>query len=339
MIVVLDALGPEFVNASRMPWLSRLADRGAAAPTGGLAELVASTGPCHATLLTGLPLAAHGVLTNRVFGPDGAVDPDPRVKVPTLLDRAKGAGLRTAIATSDPDILNTVNGHSADLVWPAAVDIARFASPPPKYLPDRATAETLVSAIRSGHDLIIGQLQGLDTAMHKYGIDASETRAVRAELDEIVGSLASALSDSWNETLFIVLSDHRAEDVVDCKPVRLAETLTNFADVLEDGSAALVRPYEGKLALVLARAIAAEGVAGLCPLDDKHLVAWCEPGRVFGRDRPVTLAGAHGNLTTRPCVAVVAGGHPSAAAAAVAMRQTPPSLRLWAPLAAAALGI
>src|SRR5215831_16213998 len=123
VILVLDALGPEFVDAVRMPWLSRLAERGAIAPLGGIAELVASTGPNHATLLTGVALAGHGVLANRVFAPDVTIDADPRVKVPTLLDRAKAAGRRTAIAMSDPDILNTLNAHAADLAWPTSTDI------------------------------------------------------------------------------------------------------------------------------------------------------------------------------------------------------------------------
>src|SRR5262249_21045741 len=187
VILVLDALGPEFVVPSRMPHLTRLAERGAMAPTGGLAELVASTGPCHATLLTGASLSGHGVLANRIFTVDGGIDRDPRVRVPTLLDRAKRAGLRTAAASSDPDILNTINGHGADLAWPAASDIARYGDPPPKYLPDEATVEALIEAVRAGHDLIVGQLQGVDTAVHTYGIDALETRAAQTVLDEAVG--------------------------------------------------------------------------------------------------------------------------------------------------------
>jgi len=339
VILVLDALGPEFVDAGRMPWLSRLADRGAVAPLGGVAELVASTGPCHATLLTGVALAGHGVLANRVFAPDGGIDADPRVKIPTLLDRAKGVGRRTAIVASDPDILNTVNGHSADLAWPTALDLDRYGSPRPKYLPDTATAETLIAAVRSGHDLIVGQLQGVDTAVHRHGIDAPETRAVRAEIDDIVGALASALADGWSDTLFVVVSDHRAEDVANRNPVRLADALLDVADVLEDGSAALVRPHDGKLTAVLRDAVATDGVVGVCPIDEKHLVAWCEPGRVFGREREIIMAGCHGNLTTRPCVAVVAGGHPAVGGAAAAVRRAPPSLRLWAQVGAAALAI
>ena len=205
VILVLDALGPEFVRPERMPWLWRLAERGAMAPLGGLAELVASTGPCHSTLLTGAPLAGHGVLANRVFAADGGVDRDPRVRVPTVLDRAKAAGRRTAVASSDPDILNTINGHSADSVWPRAADIDRHGSPPPKYLPDEDCAATLVEMVRAGHELIVGQLQGVDTAVHAYGIDAPETRAAHATVDEAVGALASALADGWEQTLVAIV--------------------------------------------------------------------------------------------------------------------------------------
>lgn len=339
VILVLDALGPEFVVPSRMPRLARLAERGAMAPTGGLAELVASTGPCHATLLTGAPLAEHRVLANRVFAADGGIDRDPRVRVPTVLDRAKAAGLRTAVASSDPDILDTINGHSADLAWPASADLDRYGNPRPKYLPDEATVETLIGAVRSGHDLIVGQLQGVDTAVHAYGIDAPETRAAHAVLDEAVGALSGALADGWEDTLLAIVSDHRAEDIVDREPVRLADALAGAADVIEDGSAALVRPHAGRLAVVLARALAVGGVAGICPLDADHLVAWCEPGRAFGRGREIAMAGCHGNLTTRPCVAIVAGGHPAALAAAASIRRTPPSLRMWAGVASAALGV
>src|SRR5262249_23493986 len=127
VILVLDALGPEFVGT--MPELARLAARGAIAPQGGLAELVASTGPCHATLPTGLPLAGHGVLANRIFGPDGAIDADPRVRAPTVIDRARAAGRRVAIAASDPDILVTINARGLDGAWPGEADIDAHGRP------------------------------------------------------------------------------------------------------------------------------------------------------------------------------------------------------------------
>src|SRR5262249_47779490 len=195
------------------------------------------------------------------------------------------------------DSLNTVNGHAAALAWPTTSDIDRFGSPRPKYLPDAATAQTLISALRSDYDLIVGQLQGVDTAVHKFGIDAPETRAVRSELDDIVGALTDALADGWHNTLFVVVSDHRAEDIASRDPVRWRGALPGRGAVIEDGSAALGRPHAKGLTAVLARAIATEGVAGICPLDETDLVAWCEPGRAFGRDREITMAGCHGNLT------------------------------------------
>ena len=339
VLLVLDALGPEFVEPGGMPWLARIADRGAMAPLGGLAELVASTGPCHATLLTGAPLGAHGVLANRVFAPDGTVDSDPRVALPTILDRARDHGVPAAICVSDPDILSTVNARGADFAWPRTADRERICSPPPKYMPDDVTAEALQRAIMSGHRLIVGQLQAVDTAVHAHGIDAVETRAARKRIDDIVGALAAALERDWRDTLFMIVSDHRAENIVDRRPVRLAAEMAGMADVIEDGSAAVVRPREGKLAVVLERTCALEGVTGMSPLDNRHLVAWCEPGRAFGREGSVKMAACHGNLTTRPCVAVVAGGHPALESAAAEVLRAPPSQRLWPRLCADVLGV
>src|SRR5262249_20911015 len=152
-----------------------------------------------------------------------------------------------------------------DVSWPTAADIAAHGHP--KYLPDEETAERLLAAVGDGHELIIGHLQGVDTAVHAFGIDAPETWAARAVADDIAGAVADALAAAWQDTLLAVVSDHRAEDRVSREPVRLADALSGLADVLEDGSAALVRPHDGKLATVLERALAVPGVAGLSPLD------------------------------------------------------------------------
>jgi hypothetical protein len=64
-------------------------------------------------------------------------------------------------------------------------------------------------------------------------------------------------------------------------------------------------------------------------LDEAHLVAWSGPGRAFGRERAIATHATHGNGTTRPCVAVVAGGNPLVPLLAERMRRAPPPLRSW----------
>jgi predicted AlkP superfamily pyrophosphatase or phosphodiesterase len=107
VLVVLDAFGPEFVSPDLTPAIVRLAKSGGIAPAGGLADMVASTGPGHATLLTGVPSTIHGVLANRLFDAQSNPTENVTVQVPTIIRRAKNAGHSTAIAVSDPDILNT----------------------------------------------------------------------------------------------------------------------------------------------------------------------------------------------------------------------------------------
>ena len=336
-MIVLDGFGPEFVSPDSTPAIDRLAKSHFIAPAGGLADLVASTGPGHATLLTGAPSTVHGVIANRVFDPEGNPTGDVSVRVPTILRRAKNAGRSTAIAVSDPDILNTIHGTEAHFCFPSQADVAEFADEKTGYIPDARTVDVVIDAVLEGYDLIVAQLQHTDTAAHAGGIDSLLASDSRRASDQAVGKIAEALERDWERSLLIVVSDHRAENVVETQPVRLAAALDGLAMVIEDGSAALVRPHDNRLGAVLSRARACTGVAAIMPLDNEHLVAWSEPGYVFGRERPITTRASHGNGTTRPCLSLIAGGHPLVAEVGAHIRRTPPPLQLWAGVAARAL--
>src|SRR4051812_35023410 len=146
VMLVLDALGPEFVTSERMPNLVALAGRGGIAPSGGVSDLVSSTGPGHATLLTGELATVHGVLANRVFAADGQVNESPRVSVPTLIARARQAGASTAVLASDPDVLVTIRGEEADLAWPSSTVVAASADPVTGYVSDAETVQQSLAA-------------------------------------------------------------------------------------------------------------------------------------------------------------------------------------------------
>src|SRR5262249_43081723 len=154
--------------------------------------------------------------------------------------------------------------------------------------------------------------------------------AARRFADDAVGKVAEALGRDWDRTVLCVLSDHRAEDVVSEEPVRLAAALDGLAAVIEDGSAAVVRPLDGSRGAVLDAAARCPGFSAMSLVDANTLVASAEPGRVFGRDNAITARAAHGNLTTRPTVAIVAGGHPVVARIGSEIRGTPPPLTYWA---------
>ncbi|MBI3854287.1 MAG: alkaline phosphatase family protein [Planctomycetes bacterium] len=88
-----------------MPTMRRLAEEGATAE-GMRCSFPTVTWPNHTTLVTGVPPARHGVLSNSYFDrttekvvpllPDPLFDKDEIVKAPTIYDAAHQAGLKTA---------------------------------------------------------------------------------------------------------------------------------------------------------------------------------------------------------------------------------------------------
>lgn len=332
VLLVLDGLGPEFVSSERTPNLIAVAHRGGIAPAGGVSDLLASTHPAHATLLTGELGPVHGVMASRVFAADGEVVARPQVKAPTLLARARATGASTAVLSSDPNVLTTIRGDEADLCWPALVEVSAKADPATGYIADAETLQRAIAAVETGFDLIVIQLQAIDTALHRHGIDDERTRAEHRAADVAVETLLQALQSDWRRTLFIIVSDHRAENVIDPEPVRLAEALHGCAMVIEDGSAALMRFSPEALATALAAARACSGVEAVIPVDAEQAIVWATPGRAFGRQE-ITYRAVHGNGTTRPGVAIVAGGHANVPGVANHVRQSVPHLSTWASLA------
>jgi predicted AlkP superfamily pyrophosphatase or phosphodiesterase len=340
VLLVLDGCGPEFALAGDMPALADLAASGGLAPGGGLADLIASTGPSHATLLTGERPAVHGVLANRLYNQDDTIRHEVRARVPSILDLAREAGRSVTAAVSDPDILVTVNADATPWGWPDRAAIRAHADDASGYIADELTAQRIVEAFERGTDLIFGHLQDIDTAAHAAGLDSERSVAARRLAGRCVGEILAACRQDWRRTVLIVLSDHRMENVTSERPVALAAALGADARVMEDGSAALVEPREpGVAAAVCARALDVPGVAGAARLTKQHFAVWAAPGLVFGRGGPIRTRASHGNVTTRPCLAVVGGGHPSVFPLARRLRRTPPPLHIWAGVLRALLAL
>jgi predicted AlkP superfamily pyrophosphatase or phosphodiesterase len=105
LLISIDGLRPEYVLDSatfggRLPHLRRMVRDGAFA-TGVRGVVPTVTYPSHATLLTGVSPAKHGILANTTFDPmlrnqGGWYWYASDIRVPTLWDAARGAGLRTA---------------------------------------------------------------------------------------------------------------------------------------------------------------------------------------------------------------------------------------------------
>ncbi len=115
--VVMDALGVEKVTADLMPNLWRLSD--SEGPGVGRGVLPSTTYPNHATFVTGMDPARHGIYANEVLvagkwvgagkiGPTG----------PTIFDHLGAIGHRTAAAFGDPELVGVCGATAAHAHWP-----------------------------------------------------------------------------------------------------------------------------------------------------------------------------------------------------------------------------
>ncbi len=107
VLISVDGLASYYFDdpKAEMPTIRRLAAGGARAER-MKCSLPTVTWPNHTTLVTGVHAGRHGVIGNNYFDrtkgemvpliPDPLFDKDEIVKVPTIYDVAKGAGLRTA---------------------------------------------------------------------------------------------------------------------------------------------------------------------------------------------------------------------------------------------------
>lgn len=107
VLISVDGLAHYYFDdpKAKMPAIRQLAAEGARAER-MKCSMPTVTWPNHTTLVTGVPAGRHGVIANNYFDrakgeevpliPDPLFNKDEIVKVPTIYDVAKGAGLKTA---------------------------------------------------------------------------------------------------------------------------------------------------------------------------------------------------------------------------------------------------
>ena len=122
VIISLDGLAHFYLDdpKAEMPTLRKLAAEGVRAEK-MWAVLPTVTWPNHTSIVTGVRPALHGVLGNSLFDRekgvsipliwDSILDKDQIIRVPTIYDVAKEAGLKTAAVTWP----GSRNAHSLDL--------------------------------------------------------------------------------------------------------------------------------------------------------------------------------------------------------------------------------
>jgi hypothetical protein len=342
LLLILDGLSPRHVRADVMPTLSAMAEAGGWNKPGGVAVMPASTYPNHATFVTGVTPAVHGLWSSMIPTPGWAGETADSRQVaplveawevgpssPTVFEVCGRGGRSTAAVLGDHHLVGAMGAAAADRCWPVG---GKFGGEVPRdaleYADDAATAEQIADAIGQGPDLVVAQLNGPDTAAHLYGPDSAEALEAYRYNDAAIGRVREALAPRWDDWVVMVVSDHSQEAAGE-EAIDLDQEIENrgiSARVIRDGSAAIVTGDGGGDPRWLDDV---EAVVGVEPLADDTVVVWGRPGSSFGPHR-WGVPGIHGSPRTTPQVAVVSGGHGAVASLIEWVEATPPPATAWA---------
>jgi predicted AlkP superfamily pyrophosphatase or phosphodiesterase len=217
----------------QIPTIRALVKEGAHA-VGATSVMPSVTFPAHTTMITGVNPNTHGVRTNSIFDPDGTLGGGwhfyyEDIKVPTLFDKARAAGLRTGAVTwpvtagapidlnvpdmypvpTQRDAKNLLALTRAGLAAPMLAELVP-SSDALLHMKDDLRTKMAVRFAREKPDFLAVHLLELDEAQHTFGPRSPEALAT---LERIDGSLAAIFAElraagRWEETTIVLVSDH-----------------------------------------------------------------------------------------------------------------------------------
>ena len=240
LLISIDGLQPaDVIEAEKrgidIPNLKRFVTEGSYA-SGVKGVLPTVTYPSHATLLTGVSPAKHGIIGNNSFDPmqinqGGWYWYAGDIKVPTLWDAAAKAGMTTgnvhwpvsvnakSIKWNLPQIWRT--GHHDDaklmkaLATPGLIEsleaqLGEYAQGIDESLAGDENRGRFAAALiaREKPDFATVYLTALDHEQHGEGPDTAQAHKVLQRIDAIVGTVIAAQMAAHPDSVIAVVSDH-----------------------------------------------------------------------------------------------------------------------------------
>jgi hypothetical protein len=225
-LVIVDGLDARFATPARMPRLFALVADNAERSTvfrAARAVMPTRTNSNHASLLTGVHPAAHGITGNAWWSrlPEALpekLDAGEQLQVQTLFTVAETTARDTVTfgAFAKPKLVRLFAGVpdrqiAPDMLWS------------PGWLPSRARdattgysfdADTMTAALahmaKDEPDLAVITLADVDRTAHGRGPDTPDTERAVLGADQAIGRLAGHLRElgRWGRSVLIVTADH-----------------------------------------------------------------------------------------------------------------------------------
>ena len=240
VVVSIDGFAAYLVDDPKvpLPTIRRLAREGCLVEGGMTVSDPSVTWPNHTTLVTGMRPGRHGVLANGVLVRGGIGTPvtiDPHrdqsdlVKVPTVVDVAHAAGLRTA----EVNWPCTRNSKSLDDQFPDVPDAVAYTTPRLRteligkgLLKDETQASFRKASVvgldyvwteaachiireRKPHLMLVHLLNN-DATHHKRGAQSQEGYTANAYADMCLSRILDAIDDAGirQQTTIVLVADH-----------------------------------------------------------------------------------------------------------------------------------
>jgi predicted AlkP superfamily pyrophosphatase or phosphodiesterase len=238
VVISVDGLDNRYLkNADQLslkiPNLRKLMRDGQVAKDGVIGVFPTITWPAHTTLITGADPIQHGILGNQKPKSEGGdyYWSASLIRVPTLLQAAEKAGLKSATITwpvtvdapvtwNLPEYFHKRRGGEMDLrsieskARPADL-VAKIEAAYPSFgqewVDDRTRTLAAIYLIKTYHpDLLLMHLVDLDSEEHDNGPFSRESNAMLERTDELIGQVMGILPQQY---ALSITSDHGFEKV------------------------------------------------------------------------------------------------------------------------------
>jgi arylsulfatase A-like enzyme len=195
IVVSIDGLRADAIAASNARTLTRLLAQGSGTLT-AQTILPSKTLPSHASMLTGVVPAVHGITWN-----SDETDELGVVPVPTVFELAHQAGYHTAAFFSKKKFNHLIREGSLD-----EVRVPKFGLVPAS----RTVGEAIQYMRRKQPNLLFVHIAEADFMGHRMGWMSMAYRWGVREADAAVGALLEAATETYGENNFtlIVTADH-----------------------------------------------------------------------------------------------------------------------------------
>jgi phosphonoacetate hydrolase len=211
VVCMYDGFGHDYFEQSPLPVMKRMAREGFHKK--GQAVFPTLTNANNISIICSSWPEKHGVTTNCYFDEASNsarfLEEPEFILAPTIFERFRARGVRSALLTCKEKTLKLVGGHADFAVAaeaPAADMIARYGAAPPMYSSEVNywLWEIALDLLRNRPELGLIYVHTTDYPMHKWAPRDPRSLEHLAKLDELLGAAATAAPDA----LFLITSDH-----------------------------------------------------------------------------------------------------------------------------------